>query len=156
MDIYLLLKAFHIIGVVLFLGNIIVTGWWKIMANRTGNPEIIAFAQRQVTLTDYIFTAGGGTILLVAGMMNIALYGIDIMATAWVLWGVGLFILSGIVWVAILIPVQIKQAREARKFTAKTIISKQYWKREKLWYIYGGLAIIFPLASLVFMVLKPH
>ena len=46
---YLWLKVLHIVGVVLFLGNIIVTGWWKNMADRTKNPQIIAFAQRQVT-----------------------------------------------------------------------------------------------------------
>ena len=150
MDTYLLLKTLHIIGVVLFLGNIIVTGWWKIMANRTGNPEIIAFAQRQVTLTDYIFTAGGSTILLAAGLANIIIYDIDIMATAWLLWGFGLFTLSGIVWVAILIPIQIKQAHEAKEFTSETIISKQYWHREKLWAIYGILATVLPLVSVIF------
>lgn len=49
---YLLIKSLHLLGVILFVGNIIVTGWWKVMADRTGNPAIIAFAQRQVTLTD--------------------------------------------------------------------------------------------------------
>jgi len=29
---YLLLKGLHIFGVILLLGNIIVTAWWKIMA----------------------------------------------------------------------------------------------------------------------------
>ena len=68
---YLILKTIHIIAAVLFLGNIIITGWWKIMANRTNNPVIISFAQRQVTLTDFIFTAGGSALLLITGMANI-------------------------------------------------------------------------------------
>ena len=155
MDTYLLLKTLHIVGAILFLGNIIVTGWWKIMANRTGNPEIIAFAQRQVTLTDFIFTAGGSALLFTAGMANIIIYDIDMMATPWILWGLGLFTLSGIIWVSVLIPIQIKQAREAKQFTAQTVISKDYWKREMLWYIYGGLAVVLPLISLGLMVLKP-
>ena len=29
------------------------------MADRTRDPKIIAFAQRQVTLTDWVFTFGG-------------------------------------------------------------------------------------------------
>ncbi|HPH07259.1 MAG TPA: DUF2269 family protein, partial [Methylotenera sp.] len=57
-DTYLWLKTIHILGVVLFLGNIIITGWWKVMADNTKNAQVIAFAQRQVTLTDYVFTAG--------------------------------------------------------------------------------------------------
>ena len=44
-DSYNLLKVLHVTGVV---GNIIVTAWWRIMANRTGKPTAIAFAQRQV------------------------------------------------------------------------------------------------------------
>jgi uncharacterized membrane protein len=44
MNTYLLLKSLHILGVVLFLGNIIITGWWKAMADRTRNPVVIAFA----------------------------------------------------------------------------------------------------------------
>ncbi|OUR88108.1 hypothetical protein A9Q92_03475 [Methylophaga sp. 42_8_T64] len=155
MNTYLVLKTLHIIGAVLFLGNIIVTGWWKIMANRTGNPIIIAFAQRQVTLTDFVFTAGGSTLLFGAGIANVILNNLNIMTTVWLAWGLGLFTLSGIIWAAILIPIQIKQAREAKQFTSKTVISKQYWRREMQWYIYGIIATILPLISVVLMVLKP-
>ena len=154
MDTYLLLKTVHIIGAVIFLGNIIITGWWKSMANRTNNPEIIAFAQRQVTLTDFVFTAGGATLLFAAGMTNIILYDIS-MDTSWIAWGLGLFTLSGVIWGAILIPIQIKQAREAKQFTSKTVISPQYWKRESLWYLFGIIATILPLISMVIMVVKP-
>ena len=43
-DTYTTIKLVHIAGAVLLLGNIIVTAWWKVMADRTGNPSIIAFA----------------------------------------------------------------------------------------------------------------
>lgn len=56
---YLTLKSLHLAGVAIFLGNIVVTGWWKAMADRTRDARIIAFAQRQVTLTDWVFTAEG-------------------------------------------------------------------------------------------------
>ena len=65
-DSYLWLKTIHLLGVVLFLGNIIITGWWKFMADKTKNPQVIAFAQRQVTLTDFVFTAGGAAILFLS------------------------------------------------------------------------------------------
>lgn len=67
---YLILKSLHIVGAVIFLGNIIVTGWWKVMADRTGDPKIIAFAQRQVTFTDFVFTAGGAALTLATGVGN--------------------------------------------------------------------------------------
>ena len=111
--------------------------------------------QRQVTLTDFVFTAGGATLLFAAGIANIIIYDIDIMATPWILWGLALFSLSGIIWLTILIPIQIKQAHEAKRFTTKTIISQVYWKRETQWYIYGIIATLLPLASVLLMVVKP-
>lgn len=74
---YLLLKSLHILGAVIFLGNIIVTGWWKVMADRTRNPVVIAFAQRQVTLTDFIFTGGGVVLILATGLGNAILHNMD-------------------------------------------------------------------------------
>jgi uncharacterized membrane protein len=44
MDDYLLLKSLHVLGVVIFLGNIIVTAVWKAFADRTGSPAIVAYA----------------------------------------------------------------------------------------------------------------
>ena len=97
---YLWLKTLHLFGVTLFLGNIIVTAWWKLMADRTRNPQIIAFAQRQVALTDYVFTAGGAVILLAAGWGNAALHGMDVMHIRWLSWGLWLFGATGLIWVA--------------------------------------------------------
>ena len=105
-NVYLWLKAIHLLGVVLFLGNIIITGWWKAMADNTRNPQIIAFAQRQVTLTDYVFTAGGAAILLLAAMANVGMHHMP-MSAKWLSQGMLMFTLSGIIWVAVLIPVQI-------------------------------------------------
>jgi uncharacterized membrane protein len=42
MDNYLLLKSLHVLGVVIFLGNIIVTAVWKALADRTGSLAIVA------------------------------------------------------------------------------------------------------------------
>ncbi len=74
---YLALKNLHILGVVLFLGNIVVTGWWKLMADRTRDPRVIAFAVRQVILTDRVFTSGGAVILLAAGTAALWAAGLD-------------------------------------------------------------------------------
>jgi uncharacterized membrane protein len=151
---YLWLKTIHILGVVLFLGNIIVTGWWKFMADRTQNPQIIAFAQRQVTLTDYVFTAGGALILLVAAYANMGIHQLDF-SPKWLSYGHTLFIVSGVIWLLVLIPLQIKQARMARAFSDGSAIPDNYWKLGKAWYIWGALATLLPLANLYFMVFKP-
>ena len=149
---YLWLKVLHIVGVVLFLGNIIVTGWWKNMADRTKNPQIIAFAQRQVTLTDWIFTAGGSVILTIAGVLNV--HTSWSYSMKWLQWGIGMFVLSAIIWVVILIPTQIKQAKMASIFAETGVITEYYWKLCWRWNVWGALAVIIPLTTVYFMTFK--
>lgn len=151
---YLWLKTIHIFGVVLFLGNIIVTGWWKNLADRTKNPQIIAFAQRQVTLTDFIFTTGGVLILLGAGMANVFLHGLSY-STKWLSHGFAIFILSGLIWAIVLIPTQIKQAKMAKIFANSGEIPQAYWRLCNRWNWFGLIATILPLMNLYWMVFKP-
>jgi uncharacterized membrane protein len=65
---YLLLKSIHIFGVILLMGNIIVTAWWKFQwLTKPKIRRVIKFAQRQVTLTDFVFTAPGAFLAVVSG-----------------------------------------------------------------------------------------
>jgi uncharacterized membrane protein len=152
---YLWLKSLHLLGVVLFLGNIIITGWWKTMADRTRNPVIIAFAQHQVTLTDWIFTVGGVILILAGGLGNALLHDMDYLHTYWLAWGTWLFIASGIIWALILIPVQIAQDKMARQFANGGEIPARYWKLGRLWIVFGILATLLPMINLYWMVFKP-
>ena len=78
---YTAFKIIHMLGIVLFLGNIIVTGVWKAFADRTGNAEVVAFAQRLVTLTDWVFTFGGVVLILIGGYGMAAAAGYDLRLT---------------------------------------------------------------------------
>lgn len=152
---YLWLKSIHLLGVVMFLGNIIITGWWKTMADRTGNPAVIAFAQRQVTLTDWIFTLGGVVLVLIGGVGNALLYHMGMWHTYWLIWGESLFIASGVIWAVVLVPVQIAQERMARQFANGGEIPPRYWRLGRLWGVFGTLATVLPLMNLYWMVFKP-
>jgi len=153
---YLILKSLHILGAVIFLGNIIVTGWWKVMADRTKNPVIIAFAQRQVTLTDYVFTLGGVILIVATGIGNAVLHNMDYLSIRWLVRGYWLFIISGVIWVVVLIPVQIKQAKMAKQFSENGVIPDLYWRLGQIWLVFGILATILPLLNIYWMVFKPH
>lgn len=149
---YLWLKVLHIVGVVLFLGNIIITGWWKNMADRTKNAQVIAFAQRQVTVTDWLFTAGGAVILTIAGGLNV--HTSWSYSMKWLQWGIGLFFVSAVIWIVVLIPTQIKQAKMAAEFAKTGVIIDVYWQLCRRWNIWGGLAIVIPLCAVYFMTFK--
>jgi uncharacterized membrane protein len=148
-------KVVHLFGVVIFLGNIIVTALWKVMADRTDNPRIIAYAQRLVTLTDWIFTAGGVAFLVVGAYGMALVADLDLRGTTWLVWGQLLLAISGLIWVLILIPTQIAQARQARVFDSGGLIPDTYWRYNRRWVIWGVIATIVPLANLYFMVFKP-
>lgn len=153
MDSYSLLKSLHILGVVLFIGNIIVTGWWKVMADRTRDPRIVAFAQRQVTLTDWVFTLGGVVLVMLGGPVNALWHGMAL-TTSWLAVGNALFTASGVVWVAALVPLQIKLGRMAKGFANSDTIPDAYWRPARLWLWYGTLATVLPLAVIPVMVFK--
>lgn len=155
---YTTLKIIHLFGVIIFMGNIIVTGWWKVMADRTEDPRIVAFAQRQVTLTDWLFTFGGVVITLFGAAGMVAHLSDNILAEIhserWLWWGFYLFVLSGVIWGVVLVPCQIVQARMARAFAVTGAIPPHYWKLGRIWLWGGILATVIPLANLYWMVIK--
>jgi uncharacterized membrane protein len=148
-------KVIHLFGVIVFLGNIIVTGVWKVLADRTGDPRIIAYAQHLVTLTDWIFTAGGVGLILVGAYGMAAVSHLDLRGSAWLIWGQAMFLAAGVIWVVVLIPTQILQARQARAFAKGGVIPESYWRHGRRWAIWGTIATVIPWANLYFMVFKP-
>ena len=145
---YLLLKSIHIFGVILLMGNIIVTAWWKFNADKTKDPRVIKFAQRQVTLTDFVFTAPGAFLAVVAGDSMSYVFMSNTWDIEWLTWGRCLFIASGVIWITILIPTQIKQARMVRNFSDAKSIPEEYWKLSKRWNVFGAIAVTLPLINI--------
>ena len=126
------------------------------MTNRTGEARIIAFAQNQVTMTDFLFTLPGAAMIVASGDFIAYSLMTDSWSIRWLTWGRVLFMISGLIWLTILIPIQIKQARLAHSFaTGSGIIPAAYWQLNRYWYIFGIAAVALPMANLYWMVFKP-
>ena len=153
-DHYLLLKSLHILGAMLFVGNIMVTALWKLMADRSRAAGIIAYAQRMVTITDFAFTSVGAGLLVATGwtMGQSQGGGTEVY---WIRMGWYLFLASVLLWGLVLIPVQVMQAQMARRFQLGGAIPERYWGLARIWYVFGAVAVALPLANLYFMVFKP-
>lgn len=54
-----------------------------------------------------------------------------------------------------LIPIQVAQARMARRFRDADSVPSDYWRLAKLWAIFGAIATVLPVANLYLMVVKP-
>lgn len=149
----LVLKTLHIFGASLFIGNIIVSAFWKVMADRTNSIATIQYAIKLLNQTDSFFTGLGATLLVVSGHMLAENFG-GVLSQQWIIQSYILFGISGLLWIAVLVPIQIKQSKLIRNLQNTDSIPEQYLKLAKLWSIIGTIATIVPLPAIYIMVTK--
>ncbi|MFL9922979.1 DUF2269 family protein [Herbaspirillum lusitanum] len=148
-------KAIHLAGMLLFLGNIILTAFWKTLADRSSNLVLIRFGVRVANLADIFFTLPGAIMLAAAGHFMAPSYG-GLLHTGWMFWGLVLFIGAGALWLMVLIPLQLAQARSLRSLRDGDAIPTRYRKLARAWAMAGMLATLLPLIAAVLMVIKPQ
>ncbi|MGB3472428.1 MAG: DUF2269 domain-containing protein [Erythrobacter sp.] len=148
-------KFLHYLGVILLAGNITVTAVWKVFADRNGDWRLVAFGQRMVTGTDFGLTIPGIILTMVGGYGSLWVMGYSLHEPAWLLWSQIMFVLAGIIWLFILVPIQIKQARIAHSFTETTGITDEYRSLSRRWITWGLISTIPLTAVLWLMVAKP-
>ena len=102
------LKVIHLVCACLFLGNVIVSGVWALLAERTRNHAIIQFSNKMVLITDAMFTFLGavGVVWTGHGMAE-NFGGAD--SHPWIQWSYWLLTFSGLIWLFVLVPIQFKQ-----------------------------------------------
>lgn len=150
---YDIFKLLHLLGVVLLLGNVTVTSIWKLYADATRDPAVIGFAQRLVTITDWFFTVWGVLLLVVGGYGAAWLGGMDPLRDAWLVWAEVMFVLAGVIWLGVLVPIQVRQARMARGFAAAGVVPGDYYRLGRLWIAWGLVATV-PLLAAMWLMLR--
>jgi uncharacterized membrane protein len=153
-QIYDLFKFLHVVGVVVLLGNVTITAFWKAFSDLTRDARIVAHAQRGVTATDFIFTLAGIALVIIGGYGAAIVKQMPLFSSVWMIAGQVLFAISGLMWLGILIPLQIRQAKLARSFAKGGEIPDAYWRDARNWLVWGIIATV-PLVAAVFvMVMK--
>lgn len=150
-----LYKFAHLLGLILLLGNITVTAVWKVFADRTRDAGIVGFGQRMVTGTDFGLTLPGIVLTIVGGYGAMYEARYDFPGPAWLLWSQLCFIAAGVIWLGLLIPIQVRQARMARSFERGGEVSEDYRRLARQWLIWGLIATVPLVAALYFMIAKP-
>ena len=152
--VYLYLKILHVLFVIMFLGNITVGIFWKMFAQKTKDPDKITFTFKGIIKADKIFTMPGVIGLTIFGLGAATYYGFPLLGTTWILWSIILLIISGIAFMAKLVPLQ-KQiaalASDKEKFNWE-----EYRKLANQWNIWGSIALLAPVIAVVLMILKPN
>ena len=110
---YPVFKALHVLGAVLLLGNVTVTGVWTLYLYRCWRRKEISFGPiaRAILWTDLIFTGGGGAILTFTGIQLAIRLGLPFPETRWVAEGVGALALATLAWLVLLLPDQFRMER---------------------------------------------
>ena len=154
---YLWLKLLHVLAVVIFLGNIITGIYWHIHAARTRDPRILAHTMDGIIGSDRIFTIPGVFLILIGGFAAAILGNFPILGTAWILWTIILFSISGLAFMMRVAPLQ-RRLRAMAEAGARSgaFDYDAYAAVARRWEIWGAVALLTPLAGLVLMVLKPN
>lgn len=144
------LKIVHVLCACLFLGNVIVSGTWAALAERTRNHTIIQFSNKLVLITDVLFTLTGSIGVVVTGYLMADRWGGE-SSHPWIRWSYMLFGLSGLIWLLVLMPIQLKQRALLRQTDT---ITAQYLRLSRIWQLWGAGATVLPLPILYLMVTK--
>lgn len=145
---YLSLKALHVIGAVLLVGNVTVTGVWSYYLYRHWRAGTVPFrpVARAILWTDLCFTAGGGAILTVTGILMILRMGYPVLDTPWLLKGIVALALSTLSWLAVLLPDQMRLERSDHP----AVIRRAFLR----WSVVGWLSTVLLFYGLWAMVTK--
>lgn len=152
---YEVLKFLHVLGVIILVGNVTITAFWKVFADMSRVPSVIAHAQDGVIFADWIFTLTGIVLILVGGFGAAYVAGMPMFGLSWLVVGEILFAVSGLIWIGILIPLQIRQARAARAFRDGGQIPDGYWRDARAWLVWGVIATVPLVAAIYVMIVKP-
>lgn len=106
-----LLRALHVTGAVLLLGNVTVTGFWATYLYRARAHVPFRPVARAIMWTDLVFTVSGGIALTVSGILLAMRHGYRVMETPWLLKGIIALGVSTVLWLAVLLPDQIRLER---------------------------------------------
>lgn len=152
---YLLLKALHIVSVVLFLGNIITGVFWKAHADRTADLRARAQALDGIIRSDRLFTTPNVFIIILTGVAAAYTAGIPILSTPWILWSIVLFGISGGAF-GFVAPLQKKLLENVRAgMAAGRWDEAGYETLSRRWTLWGTVATGAPLIAVFLMVMKP-
>jgi len=146
-------RCMHLLGAVMFLGDILVTAVWVSVARKNRDPEVARVLVRGLFLTDALFLLPGVLLLLLnGGQLGVEWFKAG---AAWIMISVVLFLLTALVYGVLLEPVQKKLARAVDATPAGGTLPPEYDALLAKWFRWGGIATLLPLLTFALMVFKP-
>jgi uncharacterized membrane protein len=145
------LKALHVLGAILFIGNVIVTGIWTAIFFRARHTHDFRVAARAIVLTDWLFTVGGGALLTTTGVSLAIGRGCPVWGTPWIRQALVALAISTVMWLVLLVPAQRLMLREVSNEAEEARLVRAYTR----WNLAGWTATVPLLYAVWCMVAKP-
>jgi uncharacterized membrane protein len=145
------LKALHVLGAILFVGNVIVTGIWTAIFIRARHTHDFRVAARAIVFTDWLFTVGGGALLTTTGVSLAIGRGYPVWGTPWIRQALVALTISTVMWLVLLVPAQRLMLREVSNEAEEARLVRAYTR----WNVAGWTATVPLLYAVWCMVAKP-
>lgn len=146
------LKVLCIMGLSLFLGNILITSIWKLLIDNTKEPYIIAFMHYDTDWIDFILVLISLILVVSTGelitMQHMAIGD----SASWWESGYGFFMLAILIWLIVLVPIQTQQTYLAQQCQSGKPIPKQYWRLTSYWRLGSMLGIVFTVINIYLLI----
>jgi len=154
MTLLLLVKLAHVIGAAVLLGTGAGIAFFMLMANRTGDPRLIAHTAGVVVLADTLFTATAVVLQPLSGLWLASLSGYGL-TEFWILASLGLYVLTGLFWLPV-VWIQLKLRALAREAAdAGSSLPPVYHRLWQVWFVCGFPAFAAVLAIFWLMIARP-
>jgi len=155
MDIKQAITVAHIAGMIMFMGNLMISSVWKFSADRSKHPTLMCFALRQVAMMDRIFGAAGVSLMLFSGIAIVVMQGMS-WASSWMAGGAALFMLACGLWLGVMVPTHGRQEMMSKDIAAGRPIASRYWQLSWVWHGAGVATICVLLLGAYWMMSAPH
>jgi uncharacterized membrane protein len=140
-----LLRYAHILGAILLLGNVIVSGVWATIGMRRDSGMTPRAVARAVILADWWLTVPGGALLTTAGVAMAHFSARPLWGTPFTRHGLIALAISTALWLAVLVPLQRRWVRARDDAEARRLF---LWWSVVGWSATG--ALLYGLGVMVF------
>jgi uncharacterized membrane protein len=153
-DVFLFL---HVLGAILAVGPTVTYAMWAALGEKAG-PAQRAFAIKGINWVDSHLATPAFMAQALTGIALILLLEISFLHTAWLLVGVGLYVVVMVIAVAVLVPIEKRHMDVAERSAAdpaSEALNQQYLEVTGRIRRIGSTIGILTLAIVFFMVVKP-
>jgi len=143
----------HITSAILLLGVGGGSAFYKFMADRSNNLEVIVHTNKMVVLADWLSTTPSAILQPLTGVLLMMELHISI-GTPWLFWSIILYVFAGILWlVAVYLQIQMRtMAIDAKK--KRVDLGSDYFNYVKQWIVLGVFSFLAMAIVFVLMVFK--